>query len=64
MGICSNTDPMADNGILIDGVPLENVLIFIFTFVAFLSARTSGTSRPGRSIAVSRLMPFSSPPVP
>lgn len=38
MSICGDTDPMADNGVMIGGVPLENVLIFIFLFFVFIFA--------------------------
>ena len=38
MSICGDTDPMADNGVMIGGVPLENVLIFILLFFVFIFA--------------------------
>lgn len=38
MSICGDTNPMADNGVMIGGVPLENVLIFIFLFFVFIFA--------------------------
>ncbi|HDS63507.1 MAG TPA: mechanosensitive ion channel [Methanofollis liminatans] len=38
MSVCDDTDPMADNGVMIGGVPLENVLIFILLFFVFIFA--------------------------